>query len=121
VDDTVFSGLTMHAVLQALPLGAFTRVEAFCLRAVAQSLTSIAAWCPVAAGFVAPGRLLTDVSFINASGLVLPGAIRCADGSTLAFYERPEWMRAWFPLRADHVTACGRALRAVLEAPRVPA
>jgi len=54
-------------------------------------------------------------------GLVLPGAIRCADGSTLAFYERPEWMRAWFPLVADHVTACGRALRAVLEAPRVPA
>ena len=66
-------------------------------------------------------RLLTDVSFINASGLVLPGAIRCADGSTLAFYERPEWMRAWFPLRADYVTARGRALRALLEAPPVPA
>ena len=121
VDDTVFSGLTMRAVLRALPLGAFGRVEAFCLRAVAQSLISITAWCPVAAGFVAPGRLLTDVSFINASGLVLPGAIRCADGSTLAFYERPEWMRAWFPLRADDVTACGRVLRAVLEAPLVPA
>jgi hypothetical protein len=36
-------------------------------------------------------------------------------------FDVPKWIRAWFPLRADHVTACGRALRAVLEAPPVPA
>jgi hypothetical protein len=34
-------------MLRALSLAAFARVEAFCLRAVAQSLPSIAVRCPL--------------------------------------------------------------------------
>jgi hypothetical protein len=105
VDDTVFSGLTLAATLRALPPGALARTRAFCLRAVAESLETVATLCPVAAGFVAPGRLLEDVSFINASGLVRRGAIRRAGLPPLAFFERPEWMRAWFGDDADEAIA----------------
>jgi hypothetical protein len=110
VDDTVFSGLTMLAVLGALAPAARARAHAFCLRAVGESLASVAKLCPVEAGFVAHGRLLEDVSFINASGLVRRGAIRRAGQTPLAFYERPEWMRAWFRRDADEVTAWCAAL-----------
>jgi hypothetical protein len=115
VDDTVFSGLTMRAVLTALP-GPPRRVHAFCLRAVAESLAGVAALAPVSAGVMAPGRILEDVSFINASGLVRRGAIRRAGRPPLAFFERPEWMAAWFP--DDHVaiTRLCRALSARLSA-----
>jgi hypothetical protein len=113
VDDTVFSGLTMREVLAALPKG--PRAHAFCLRAVAESLASVAELAPVTAGFAAPGRILEDVSFINASGLVKRGAIRRKTGPSLAFYERPEWMVAWFP--ADHgaITELCRELAAELD------
>jgi pyrimidine operon attenuation protein/uracil phosphoribosyltransferase len=95
VDDTIFSGLTMRTVLAALPRP--RRLHAFCLRAVAESLPRVADFAPVTAGFSAPGRILDDVSFINASGLVKRGAIRRTGRPPLAFYERAEWMAAWFP------------------------
>ena len=114
VDDTVFSGLTMLAVLRALPAGALCRTQAFCLRAVHDSLARVAKLCPVDAGFVAHGRLLDDVSFINASGLVRRGAIRRAGQAPLAFYERPEWMSAWFLKDAEEVTARCVALARLL-------
>jgi hypothetical protein len=38
VDDTIFSGLTMLAVLRALPATALARTHAFCLRTVGESL-----------------------------------------------------------------------------------
>ena len=113
VDDTVFSGLTMRTVLQALPR--VPRVHAFCLRAVAESLPSVAELAPVRAGFVASGRILDDVSFINASGLVKRGAIRRKNRPALAFYERPEWMAAWFPADHEAITALCRELAAELE------
>ena len=114
VDDTIFSGLTMTTVLRALPTAALASTHAFCLRAVAESLVQISALCPVEAGFVAHGRLLEDVSFINASGLVRRGAIRRAGRSPLAFHERPEWMGAWFLTDADEVTARCAALARLL-------
>jgi hypothetical protein len=118
VDDTIFSGLTMLAVLRALPAAALARTHAFCLRAVGESLAQVGALCPVAAGFVAEGRLLADVSFINASGLVRRGAIHRAGRPPLAFYERTEWMRAWFLEDADDVTArCAALSRLLGEAP----
>lgn len=104
VDDTIFSGLTMLAVLGALPAADRPRTRVFCLRAVAASLAEVGKVCPVEAGFVAAGRLLEDVSFINASGLIRRGAIRRAGQSPLAFHERPEWMRAWFLTDAEEVT-----------------
>ena len=102
VDDTVFSGLTLGAVLRALPSGTLGRTRAFCLRGVEMSLPALRALCPVTVGVAAPGRLLDEVSFINASGLVRRGAIRRVGLPPLAFYERAEWMHAWFP---DHAPA----------------
>jgi hypothetical protein len=112
VDDTVFSGLTMRAVLRALPPR--PRVHAFCLRAVAESLAAVAAVAPIAAGFAATGRILEDVSFINASGLVTKGAIRRAGAPSQAFHERPEWMAAWFPADHAEIIAVCRDLEAAL-------
>ena len=113
VDDTIFSGLTMRTVLAALPR--VPRVHAFCLRAVADSLRPVAELAPVTAGFAASGRILEDVSFINASGLVKRGAIRRKDRPPLAFYERPEWMAAWFPTDHEEITALCRELAAELD------
>jgi hypothetical protein len=116
VDDTVFSGLTLRTVLTALPVLPRRRTRAFCLRAVGESLADIARLAPVTAGFVASGRILEDVSFINASGLVRRGAIRRVDRSPLAFFERPEWMAAWFPGYHEEVIALCRDLNVALEA-----
>ena len=52
------------------------------------------------------------------------GAIRRAGLPPLAFFERPEWMRAWFPGHTDAVIECCRRLNAILEpdgAPSLPA
>ena len=113
VDDTIFSGLTMLTVLRALPRA--PRVHAFCLRAVADSLSAVAELAPVTAGFAASGRILDDVSFINASGLVKRGAIRRTGRPSLAFYERPEWMTAWFPIDHQEISRLCRELAAELE------
>jgi len=115
VDDTIFSGLTMRGVLAALPDDVRRRTYVFCLRAVAESLRTISSICPATVGFAAPGRLLQDVSFINASGLVRRGAIRRAGAAPLAFFERAEWMRAWFPRHADDVTRFCRQLCGLLD------
>ena len=115
VDDTVFSGITLRQVLEALPSAVRARTRAFCLRCVAESLPPLRALCPVTAGFAAPGRLLDEVSLINASGLVRRGSIRRASLPPLAFFERPEWMRAWFPEHAEAVIDCCRRLNRILE------
>lgn len=121
VDDTVFSGLTMRTVLQALPPAARARTHAFCLRGVAASLPSVAALCPVSIGFAAPGRLLDEVSFINASGMVLRVGIRHPDQPPQAFFERPMWMHVWFPGYAEEVIALCQRLNAVMEPDGEPA
>ena len=124
VDDTIFSGITMRQVLEALTPAVRARTHAFCLRCVADSLGPLRALCPVTPGFAAPGRLLDEVSFINASGLVRRGAIRRTGLPPLAFFERPEWMRAWFPDRAEAAINLCRRLNVLLEptgAPSLPA
>ncbi|HSF30911.1 MAG TPA: hypothetical protein VLK82_10635 [Candidatus Tectomicrobia bacterium] len=121
VDDTVFSGLTMRTVLQALPPEVRALTQAFCLRGVAASLASIRALCPIAIGFAAPGSLLDEVSFINASGLVMRLGIRHPDRPPQAFFERSMWMQAWFPGYADEVIAVCRRLNAILEPDGQPA
>ena len=42
VDDTVFSGLTLRSVLEALPARAPRRTHVFCLRGVAESIAAVA-------------------------------------------------------------------------------
>ncbi|MGH7366209.1 MAG: hypothetical protein ACREK9_07345, partial [Candidatus Rokuibacteriota bacterium] len=115
VDDTVFSGLTMQALIGALADPVRGRTRAFCLRGVAESIAAVAALCPITAGIAAPGRRLEDVSFINASGLVRRVAIRRPGQPPLAFFERPEWIRAWFPATHADVLALCRRLNALLE------
>ncbi len=121
VDDTVFSGLTMRTVLLALPTEVRGRTQAFCLRGVAASLELIAPLCSIASGFAAPGRLLDEVSFINASGLVMRVGIRHPDRPPQAFFERPLWMRAWFPGYADEIIALCQRLNNLLEPDGRPA
>jgi hypothetical protein len=115
VDDTVFSGLTMRGVLEGLSPAVRARTHAFCLRGVTASIESIAALCPITAGVSAAGRLLDDVSFINASGLVLRISIRRQGQPPLAFFDRPDWIRAWFPGADAEVLAVCRRLNALLE------
>jgi hypothetical protein len=115
VDDTIFSGITLRQVLDALPPAVRARTHAFCLRCAAESLPPLRALCPVTAGFAAPGRLLDEVSLINASGLARRGSIRRAGLPPLAFFERPEWMHAWFPGHAEAVIECCRRLNRILE------
>jgi hypothetical protein len=121
VDDTIFSGLTMRTVLLALPAAIRAGTQAFCLRGVAASLVGITALCSIAIGFAAPGRLLDEVSFINASGLVMRVGIRHPDRPPQAFFERPKWMHAWFPGYADEVIALCQRLNAILEPDGRPA
>jgi len=115
VDDTIFSGLTLRTLLDALAPAVRARTRAFCLRSVAESLPALQRLCPVTAAFAAPGKLLHEISLINASGLVRRGAIRRAGQPPLAFFERPEWMRAWFLDEADRIIDCCRRLNALLE------
>ena len=115
VDDTVFSGLTLRGTLEALPASLRARAHAFCARGVAESIEVLSALCPITAGIVAPGRKLDDVSFINASGLVRRVAIRRRGRPALAFFERPEWIHAWFPDTAGEVLELCRHLNAILE------
>ncbi len=116
VDDTVFSGLTMRSVLEALPPTLLPRTHAFCLRGIGESIAAVARLCPVTAGVAAPGRMLEGVSFINASGLVLRVGIRRHGQAPLAFFDRPDWIRAWFPDRDGEVIGLCRRLNALLEA-----
>jgi len=112
VDDTVFSGITMRTVLAALPSDMLGRTEAFCLRCVDESLGAIRSMCPISAGFRAPGRILEEVSFINASGLINPIGIRREDMPAMAFFDRPQWMEAWFPEYASEVVELCRRINA---------
>jgi hypothetical protein len=115
VDDTIFSGLTMRGTLGLLPAALRAHTRVFCLRGVAETLAALAELCPVIAGVAAPGRRLDEVSFINATGLVLRLSIRRRGQPPLAFFDRPEWLRSWFPGYDQEVLDVCRRLNALLE------
>ncbi len=117
VDDTVFSGLTIRGVLGLLPAAPPSRPCVFCLRGVGETLDALAKECPVIAGVAVPGRRLADVSFINATGLVLRVSIRRRGQPPLAFFDRPEWLQSWFPGYDRQVLELCRRLNALLDAP----
>jgi hypothetical protein len=116
VDDTVFSGLTIRGVLGLLPAALLARTRVFCLRGVGETLCALAALCPVTAGVTAPGRRLDEVSFINATGLVLRVSIRRRGQPPLAFFDRPAWLRRWFPGYDAQVLDLCRRLNSLLGA-----
>src|SRR5262249_18729444 len=101
--------------LALLPSAIRGRTRAFCLRGVGETLDAVAALCPITAGVAAPGRRLDDVSFINATGLVLRISIRRRGQPSLAFFDRPEWLRSWFPGSHQEVLDLCRRLNALLE------
>jgi hypothetical protein len=117
VDDTVFSGLTVRGILSLLPTALASHTRIFCLRGIGETLDALRTVCPVTAGVVAPGRRLDDVSFINATGLVLRVSIRRRGQPSLAFFDRPEWLRSWFPGYDQKVLGLCRRLNALLESP----
>jgi hypothetical protein len=121
VDDTVFSGLTIRGILGLLPATVLSRTRVFCLRGVGETLAALTTLCPVTAGVVAPGRRLDEVSFINATGLVLRVSIRRRGQPPLAFFDRPEWLRSWFPGYDGPVLDLCRRLNGLLEAPAAAA
>ena len=114
VDDTVYSGLTAAAVLDALPDGTLERTELFCLKAVEQTANRLRQKCTVTVGFAASGTINEEVSIINATGLVYRVAIRTRHGPDMAFFDRPEWMRAWFPADHQKITELCQRLNATL-------
>jgi hypothetical protein len=75
--------------LRMLPM-----VRAFCLRGMTESIFLIGDIVPISSGFEAPAWILGEVNFINASGLVRSVAIRRKRQPSLAFFERPEGIRA---------------------------
>ena len=83
---------------------------------MAETAPSIDALCPLTLGFAAEGRIDDEVSFINASGLVTRVGIKRVGRPPLAFFERPEWMHAWFPGYAGEVSDLCRRLNSLLEA-----
>ena len=105
----------MRSLLEALPSTMLPMVRAFCLRGVAESISQIGDIVTISWGFAAPGRILDEVSFSNASGLLRSLAIRRKGPRSLAFVERPEWIRAWFPGHADEVVEICRRLNRLLE------
>ena len=117
VDDTVFSGLTIRSVLGLVPTALLRHARVFCLRGVGETLGALASLCPITAGVAAPGRRLEEVSFINATGLVLRVSIRRQGKSSLAFFDRPEWLRSWFPGYDGQVLDLCRRLNALLDPP----
>jgi hypothetical protein len=117
VDDTVFSGLTIRGVIDLLPPALLSRLRVFCLRGVGETLDALATVCPVTVGVAARGRRLDEVSFINATCLVLRVSIRRRGQPPLAFFDRPEWLRSWFPGYDAQVLELCRSLNALLEPP----
>lgn len=116
VDDTIYSGLTLQAVLSRLPAASLTAAHIFCLQGIARAVAEIRGICPVSLGIELHGEPGSDVSIIKASHLFIKGAIRPAGHPELAFFEREPWMRAWFPSNADEILARCRSL-ALLASP----
>lgn len=104
VDDTIYSGLTLAWALDRLSAPMLTGTCIFALQAVQQALPPLRGRCAVYAGIELPGERERDLTVIKASHLFERGAIRRPAGD-LAFYQRPAWMRAWFPLGAARITA----------------
>ena len=115
VDDTVFSGLTLRSVLETCRPVVLPRTHGFL---PSRRLGFDRCRREALPGHRRRGRGGTHAGgrdFINASGLVLRVGIRRRARPPLAFFERPQWIRAWFPGRDREVIAACRRLNALLD------
>lgn len=112
VDDTIYSGQTLEYILKKLPLYQRMKTQILCLQAVQETSTTLRAYCPVLVGFEISGKIEKEVTIIKFSGLFEKGAIRSTQGE-LAFYQREEWMRSWFPHNSDLIIVLCRQLSAL--------
>jgi hypothetical protein len=104
VDDTVYTGGTVERIRRAWPRQWQPQISLFCLQGIASSLDRLAEKITVRCAYPIAGVPEKEVSIIRLSGLFQPGSIRLKNGRELAFYQRPRWMRAWFPTNYASVT-----------------
>lgn len=100
VDDTIYSGLTISYVLNNLPVFTAKKTQVFCVSAVRSSMSKLKKICNVTAGLIVSGNADEEVIIIRGSGLFLNGAIKRKDKLSLAFFERPSWIKTWFPVNS---------------------
>ena len=111
VDDTVYAGQTLGWLLNRLPPA--VEADLFCLQGVASTLATLRGRGRVHAGIELAGERERDLTVIKASHLFEPGAIHTTRGD-LAFYERREWMDAWFADASATIVALCERLRHLL-------
>jgi hypothetical protein len=112
VDDTIYSGQTMACIFGALPSVLRANVRIFALQSMVESLPALESFAPVSVGRRIDGRLGIDSSIIRASGLFERGSIRRKNKPVMAFYQRPEWIREWFPKNGNKIIAICHSLNA---------
>jgi hypoxanthine phosphoribosyltransferase len=103
VDDTIYSGVTIKALLPYLQAFEKEDLHIFSLIALSDSLKFFKRYATVFPYISLEGKQEKDVSIIKASGLFMNGAIRTVDGQSYAFFHRPEWIEAWFPKNAKEI------------------
>lgn len=97
IEDTIYSGKTLETILSIFSVEARANVTIVCLQASQAGVLSLDCSMPVIAATLLPGRIDSEISIIKATGLFTSGAIRGEDGVNKAFFQRPEWLKAWFP------------------------
>ncbi len=109
VDDVLFTGFTMHSVMELLDLEG-KDCHLFFTRGIEETKEEFEKMgCKVHLGVSLPGKIEVDSSTISIMNLITEGAIRTPTGD-LSYCDRSEWMEAWFPDRADTIKYLCQAL-----------
>ena len=111
VDDSLYSGLTLSTLISYLKSEVHPKTVVFFLAGLNESLAVVKKRCSVRLAASIQGRRDKEVSLIRASGLFKPGAILPSRGKPLAFYQRTQWMRAWFPENYRQIISVCHQLR----------
>lgn len=114
VDDTLYSGITLLAVLKKIRKKFHKNVHILCLQAIEETIPRISAHCSFTTGFLMPGKIEEEVSVIKISGLFMKGAIKRVNAPPLAFFERPEWIANWFPNKPEKIIEICRNISELL-------
>ena len=97
IDDTLYSGLTIQAIINCIPIKLQKNIDIFLLQGLSITLEKLDKEYEFNIALKIDGIPEKEVTIIKASGLFMRGAIRISNSISLAFFEREEWMRIWFP------------------------